>query len=540
MFDRNTVILVVDDMEVMRQATSSQLRALGAGVVLTANNGAEALRTLQKQPVDIVLSDLNMPVMSGLDLLKAIRGDDRLFRLPVIMVTAEAERERVAEVVSCGVSELLVKPYTANRLASRLEKALSTRSRLASPMRSFPAAGPRVPSVTPVSSPPIAAAEPGPGPGPGPNREAETPLILIVDDTPANLKLLSDLFEDDYRVRVATNGEKALTICQSDNPPDLVLLDIMMPGMDGFEVAKRMREHPTSESIPVIFVTAMDQQDARLRGLKLGAVDFITKPIDPDVLKPRVNNFLRYVELHKRLQADYDDMVEGARLRDDIEHMMRHDLKGPLAGVIGLVQSLAVDDEMKQKHVKQLRVVEETALQLLDMISLSSEIFKIETGRFSLDAKPVDISNILQRIAEISRMTFAEKHLDVSFNTDVPAGTPMPQALGDVMFCYSLFQNLIKNACEAAPDKSKVSITMNDQTPLRIAIQNHGAVPTEIRERFFDKFVSHGKKHGTGIGTYSAKLLAEAQNGGIALHVSDQEDETTLVVKLPRFADATE
>ena len=91
-----------------------------------------------------------------------------------------------------------------------------------------------------------------------------------------------------------------------------------------------MREHPCSEHIPVIFVTAMTGEDARLKGLELGAVDFVTKPIDPDVLKPRVRNFMRYVELHKQLQADYDCDAGAARLREDVEHITRHDMKGPL------------------------------------------------------------------------------------------------------------------------------------------------------------------------------------------------------------------
>jgi signal transduction histidine kinase len=330
-----------------------------------------------------------------------------------------------------------------------------------------------------------------------------------------------------------------LGICQSNNPPDLVLLDIMMPGMDGFEVARRMREHPTSEAIPVIFVTAMTGDDARLKGLELGAVDFVAKPIDPDVLKPRVRNFMRYVELNKQLQADYDGMLELARLREDVEHITRHDLKGPLAGMIGLVQSLAEDDSINRKQVEQLREVEKTALQVLDMINLSSELFKIETGRFKLDAKPIRIGDILRRIVEISRTTFAEKHLTISVETDLLVGREMPQALGDAMFCYSLFQNLIKNACEAAPEKSLIAVTLNDETPLRIVIQNKGPVPIEIRERFFDKFITHGKEGGTGLGTYSAKLLAEAQNGKISLDVSDQEKQTTVTVTLPRYSEPT-
>ncbi len=514
---KETVFLVVDDFEPMRKVTSGQLRAMGVHTIVLAKNGVEALRLLKRQRVDIVLSDWNMPVMSGLELLKAVRGDTKLSRLPFIMITAEAERQRIEEAIASGVSDLLVKPYTAERLAAHIDKALTAgpRARAAKPV--LHSAG-EAPSETQVNS------------------EAVRPTILVVDDTADNLILLSHLFMDEYRVRITHSGVKALEICQSNNPPDLVLLDIMMPGMDGFEVARHMREHPTSEAIPVIFVTAMTGDDARLKGLELGAVDFITKPIDPDVLKPRVRNFMRFVEQRKQLQADYDGMLALARLREDVENITRHDLKGPLAGVIGLVQALADNPSTNRKQVEQLRVVEETTLQVLDMINLSSELFKIETGRFKLDAKPVKIGDILSRIVETARTTFAAKHLTIAIDITLPVGKETPQALGDAMFCYSLFQNLIKNACEAAPDKSRVVVTLNDETPLSIIIKNKGVVPAEIRARFFDKFVTHGKQGGTGLGTYSARLLAEAQNGHVALTVSDPENLTTITVILPRHS----
>jgi len=520
MIDKQTVFLVVDDFEPMRMVTSTQLRAMGAKNILMAANGNEALRMLQNKQVDIILSDWNMPGMTGLELLKAVRADKTLFNLPFIMITAEAERHRIEDAIACGVSDLLVKPYTAERLSTHVGRVL------ASPRNSNFAL--RVPT----------AVSPGVAVVPDAAREVHKPArrtILMVDDTEDNLLLLSALFKDEYRVRIAQSGEKALTLCQSDNPPDLVLLDIMMPGMDGFEVARRMREHPVSEMIPVIFVTAMSDEGTRVRGLELGAVDFVTKPINPDILKLRVHNFMRYVELHKQLQADYDGMLELAHLREDIEHITRHDMKGPLAGVIGLVQALADDDSMNFRQVGQLRMAEETALQVLGMINLSSELFKIETGRFKLDAKPVNIGDILRRIVETSRITFAEKHITVSIDTDMPVGQDVPVALGEAMFCYSLLQNLIRNACEAAPPKGRVDVKLIDETPLRIVIQNKGVVPADIRDRFFEKFVTSGKEGGTGLGTYSAKLLAEAQNGTLTMDVSDAENQTILTLLLPRY-----
>jgi hypothetical protein len=517
--DKKTVFLVVDDFEIMRKVTANQLRQLGAEKIFFAKDGHEALKVLRAQKIDLVLSDWNMPGMNGLELLKTIRDDPHLSTMPVVMITAEAERPRVEMAIAHGVTSMILKPYSPAQLMARVAKALVWK--------------PRKHTDTPAPATPAAetAAAKSPAKIADNNERAS---ILLVDDTPDNLMLLANLLKDEFRVRTAQNGPKALEICSSDNPPDLVLLDIMMPGMDGFEVAKRMREHPNSETIPVIFVTAMTSSDARLRGLDLGAVDYITKPIDPEVLKPRVRNFIRYVQMRKNLQADYDSMVEAAQLREDVEQITRHDMKGPLAGILGLVQGMMTDANTTPKQLEQFKMVEETALQVLNMINLSAELFKIESGRFKLNAEPVKVGDILRRIAEINRVTYSEKQLTISVDTDAPVGDEMPQALGDAMLCYSLFQNLIKNACEAAPHGTTIAIRLLDQNPLRIVFENTGAVPVEIRERFFDKFVTSGKKGGTGLGTYSAKLLSQAQNGNIELAVDDAHNRTAITVVLPR------
>lgn len=519
--DKSLSFLVVDDFEAMRRVTANQLRQLGAEKILTARDGKEAMRFLNSQHVDVVLSDWNMPVMSGLELLKTMRADPKLFTIPFIMITAEAERPRIEEAIACGVTSMILKPYSPAQLMGRLEKAM-----LWTPKRAPTDAMAAVPAAARAKA--VVAAQPDTP------KEPQRPTILIVDDTPDNLTLLSQLLKEDYRIRLAQSGAKALEICTSDNPPDLVLLDIMMPEMDGFEVARRMREHPTSESTPVIFVTAMSTDDARMKGLDLGAVDFITKPIDPQALKYRVRNFMRYVQMRKNLQAEYDDMVEMAQLKEDVAHITRHDMKGPLAGVLGLLQNLIDDDSVGRKQLEQLKLVEETALQVLNMINLSAELFKIETGRYELHAAPVKVGDILRRIAEINRTTYAGKDLTISVDIDVPVGEEIPRALGDAMLCYSLFQNLLKNACEAAPDSSKVSINLYDGTLLRIVIQNLGAVPPDMRDRFFDKYATSGKQGGTGLGTYSAKLLTEAQQGSIALAVSDETNSTAITVLLPK------
>jgi len=126
------------------------------------------------------------------------------------------------------------------------------------------------------------------------------PSILVVDDTPANLMLMTGLLQEDYQVRAATSGEKALKIACSDNPPDLILLDIMMPEMDGHEVCRRLKADEKTRDIPIIFLTAMSEAEDEEKGLKLGAVDYITKPVSPPIALARINT---HITMHRQKKA---------------------------------------------------------------------------------------------------------------------------------------------------------------------------------------------------------------------------------------------
>jgi CheY-like chemotaxis protein len=519
-------VLVVDDVETMRKVTAGQLAALGYGPADLAGDGAEAWRMLERKRYDLVISDWNMPAMTGIALLQLMRASPRHVHTPFIMITAEAERSRIETAISSGVSDLLVKPYTAGRLAASVQRAMAHQVAPPAPEPAAPAG--EAMAGTAAGATPMPA-----GVVHLPPLEPPPPTLLLVDDTADNLHVLANIFKGRYRIKAAHNGEKALALCCSDTPPDLVLLDVMMPGLDGFEVARRMREHPNSENVPIIFVTALSDDNSRLQGMELGAVDFVTKPIDPAQLKLRVDNFMRYVELRRHLQADYDNMLAIARLRDDVEAMTRHDLKGPLAGAIGIVQSLVDAGDLDRRQGEQLRLAEQAMLQVIDMVNLSTELYKIETGKYVLHAAPLEISDMLRRVVETARATYAGKQLVVAVDTDFDVGTDAPMGLGDAMLTYSLLNNLIKNACEAAPERTRVIATLYAGSPLRIEIVNKGVIPEAIRPRFFDKFVTDGKASGTGLGTYSARLLARAQYGDVAFAVNDDAQTTTLIVTLP-------
>ncbi len=133
------------------------------------------------------------------------------------------------------------------------------------------------------------------------------PTILVVDDTPANLQLMSGLLQEDYKVKAATNGEKALKIAFTDPQPDLILLDIMMPEMDGYEVCKRLKADEKTNQIPIIFLTAKAETQDEALGLSLGAVDYITKPVSPPIAQARIKT---HIELYRQKR----ELIESQRL----------------------------------------------------------------------------------------------------------------------------------------------------------------------------------------------------------------------------------
>jgi CheY-like chemotaxis protein len=499
--------LIVDDISAMRAVTKSLLVNLGVENIHQASHGVDALKILGRERIDVVLSDWNMPIMDGMALLKAMRAEPRLRQLPFILITAEADRERVKQAIEAGVAGVLVKPYSGTSLAQRVQRVLTQGSVAEEPDKPDNPAAKTVGATLPDKA-----------------------SILIVDDTPDNLEMLSGILKDDFKVRVANSGKRALSLCQSENAPDLVLLDIMMPEMDGFEVAQRLREHPTSAQIPVIFVTAMTDDAARARGMELGAVDFVTKPIDPDGLKIRIQNFMRYVDLRRQLQADYDGMMENAKLKESVEAITKHDIKGPLAAVLGLAQELAASSELSNALKAKAKHIEEATLGVLDTITRSTELYRIEAGAFEFKPQKVSLPVLIRQQADLIGVGFAAKGL--SFNISIANGSDEEPVVisGDPMLCRSVFQNLIKNACEAAPDNSTIAIAIYSGAPVRVVIANAGAVPAAVRDNFFDKFATSGKERGSGLGTYSAKLMVEAQRGTIAMKSDDAKNSTEITL----------
>ncbi|MBF0147168.1 MAG: response regulator [Magnetococcales bacterium] len=357
--------------------------------------------------------------------------------------------------------------------------------------------------------------------------------ILLVDDQPEQIDIIHSILDRNFIVKASIRGESALQICSAGGI-DLVLLDVMMPDMDGYEVCLKLKSNLATREIPVIFLTSKDSQDAETLGLELGAVDFIRKPSSPSVIYSRCRSTIAYQRAQMALREKNTELKEMIKIREDMQYISQHDLKGPLSAIIGIPELLISDDNLTEKQKVLIKTITRSGYTLLDMINRSLDLVKMENNTYNLNPDNIDLLAILKQIVDDLEAHIRHKNIDIIFH-----GYERNQHIvsffvfGEKMLCYPLFYNLILNAIEASSNGGKVDIFLMTSGGFGIIrVTNSGEVPIAIRDHFFDKYVTYGKKFGTGLGTYSAWISAKTQGGRIDADMS-QCGATSIIVSLP-------
>lgn len=363
------------------------------------------------------------------------------------------------------------------------------------------------------------------------HNSTEKRTILLVDDIVDNIQLLRSILSPLYRLKIATSGEKALALSQCDDPPDLILLDVMMPGIDGYEVCRRLKQHEKTRSIPVIFVTALEDATDEERGFAVGAIDYITKPVNPAIVKARVATHLALRRALTELEMQNSILSENVRLREQVERIMRHDLKSPLTAFIGIPTLLKLRKDLPEDVLESVSMLERSGKKMLDMINKSMDLYKIEAGTYRIRPVPVDLIKVVTQIEfEFSELAGVRAvSLQNFINGDEACENDSFFIKGEETLCYSMLANLIKNAVEACPSQGAIKVSFYERPCARIMINNPGMIPTAIRDRFMQKFVSQGKVGGTGLGGYSARMMAEVMGGTVG-YTSDEVTGTTITI----------
>lgn len=342
--------------------------------------------------------------------------------------------------------------------------------------------------------------------------------VMIVDDTPANIEILSESLGDDYELFFATSGADALELLHADKP-DLILLDVMMPGMDGYQLCSILKGDPETRNIPIVFVTAMTQEEDEIRGLELGAIDYITKPISPHIVRARVKNHLelkRYRDLLEALASSAE------RAKKEFLRSVSHELRTPLTPIIGMTDLVLTTEEDHDKR-KYLSLVQKAALKLLGIIEDLIETSRVEGESGCAENLPFMLRPFLE--GTVLGLDLLAHSNGIQFRLSVDPA--LPEAISaDQPMLYKVLSILLGNAVKFT-GKGEVTLEVRRVQSgdagelLHFSVSDSGiGIEHEDLERIFTDFtqsdgsISRGYQ-GLGLGLTLARRHVELMGGRI-------------------------
>ena len=346
-------------------------------------------------------------------------------------------------------------------------------------------------------------------------------LVLVVDDDAANREVLSRrLTRQGHGVMTASSGSDALERVRQA-AFDLVLLDIMMPDMDGYEVLRHLKADDRLQHIPVIMISALSEVQSVVRCIEAGAEDYLTKPFNPTLLKARVGASLgrkrgrdRETVLFEQLQKNYKRLQEVEKLRDDMRNMIVHDLRTPLTAVIVGVEMLEKHGGLNETQHEMMVIAAGGGKTLLRMINDLLDVEKMESGATQLQYEELSADALVA--GAVGQVVSLAEEGKTALVTEIASG--LPPFRGDANLLSRTLVNLIANAIKFTP-AGTVTIAASEQTGnIRFAVGDTGdGIPSEAFERIFEKFgqLDSHKKVGTGLGLAFCKLAVEAHGGHI-------------------------
>ena len=341
--------------------------------------------------------------------------------------------------------------------------------------------------------------------------------ILVVDDTPAYLEALRDMLTGEgYKVRPVTNGKLALGAVEHQ-APDLILLDINMPAMNGFETCERLRADARFADIPVIFLSSLTDTDDKVKAFASGGVDYVTKPFEAAEVVARVETHLRLRRLQKQLAEQFEDLKKLEGLRDSLTYMIVHDLRSPLQAILGNLQLLEMDIQRDSPAATDLKAALRGTHTLIQMISSLLDVNKLEAGEMPLKRADADLgAAVAEAIEGMSGLT-RDRNLTVA--------KPDAQVIAsfDKEIIIRVITNLVANALKFTPLKGSVTVrvAVRGNQPAVEVVDNGPGIPPEYHARIFEKFGqvagTDKKRHSTGLGLAFCKLAVDAHGGAIGV-----------------------
>jgi CheY-like chemotaxis protein/two-component sensor histidine kinase len=364
--------------------------------------------------------------------------------------------------------------------------------------------------------------------------------ILIVDDRPENLLTLEGILESpELNIVKANSGNEALGLLLEHNFV-LVLMDVQMPGMDGFETAEIMRSSERTKHIPIIFVTAISKQRKHIfKGYETGAVDYLYKPLDLEILKSKIAAFIEFFKykealeettqkLQQTIEQLHDAKVEAEEAtlaKSAFLASMSHEIRTPLNGIIGIAELGLMDDDTTPKQADRFLDIKTSGQNLLEIINDILDISKIEAGKLELEETEFSIRDLIDKVVKIIRVHTINKEIELV--ADIAPSIP-DIIIGDPLRLRQILTNLLSNAVKFTQEGSvKLIVDMKDlveeQLRLRFCVADTGeGIPAEKQKILFEQYTQADvsttrKSGGTGLGLNIARKLVNLMGGDIQL-----------------------
>jgi len=366
------------------------------------------------------------------------------------------------------------------------------------------------------------------------------PKILVVDDNAENRALAEAALEDEgYEAILAASGEEGIRAFEAERP-DCVLLDVRMPGMDGFAVCSRIRTLPGGADTPIVFLTALRDVDTFDQALRAGGDDFLTKPVRPTELAIRVQAALKLRQMSAELRQHYelvrhqrDDLMRLQLQKERLTGFVVHDLKNPVNSMDLHAQLLLRDPNLPERARGSVQAIRNEARSLLRLVLNLLDISKSEEGQLTVHPTAVDLDAMVADVLEAHELVARDAGVRLGRAIDVPSVRADPDLLRRVI------ENLLDNAIRHAPETTEVRVTAakrDGAVEIRVADSGPGISP-ELREKIFERFVRFesgeriATRSGRGLGLAFCKLAVEAQGGSI--WVEDARPGAVFGVRLP-------
>jgi signal transduction histidine kinase len=341
---------------------------------------------------------------------------------------------------------------------------------------------------------------------------ASTPDILIVDDTPANLKLLASMLKErGYKPRTVSSGAHALEAARLKQP-DLILLDVAMPVMDGFEVCEHLKSDPDLKEIPILFISALTDTMVKVKAFRVGGDDYITKPFRFEEVEARVRTQLEIHRQKKELQASYEQLRSLEVLRDNLTHMIVHDMRSLLMGITWPLDLAIGSEGDRVKYIEQAQnAVTKLSKMMLNIIDVS----RLESGKMPVSKSDCELNRITQSVIDNFLPQAGNRDLTVSATSTINVEC-------DADLVRRILENLISNALKftSSGGSIEVSLAMSNDDALVIVRDSGSGIPPEYHEKIFEKFgqVQGGAEQlGTGLGLAFCQLAVTAHGGAIGV-----------------------